>query len=203
VKTEAHSNCVENAPTRRVFSKQIATLLSVLGFSATAFAETAFSGPNSGPNVPHNEDGITHTSEAIHQEVTFNASPARVYDALTDAKQFSRIVQLSAAMRTMSIANKPPEISREPGGDFSAFGGYITGRQIELIPGQRLVQVWRSASWPAGAYSIAHFELSTQGPGTKLVFDHAGFPQGEAEHLAAGWKGNYWEPLTKFLAESR
>jgi hypothetical protein len=35
--------------------------------------------------------------------------------------------------------------------------------------------------------------------GTKIVFDHAGFPRGKAEHLAEGWKMNYWEPLEKFL----
>ena len=52
----------------------------------------------------------------------------------------------------------------------------------------------------AGVYSIVRFELRKEGTGTRLVFDHTGFPVGQAEHLAAGWKGNYWEPLEKFLA---
>jgi hypothetical protein len=34
----------------------------------------------------------------------------------------------------------------------------------------------------------------------KLFFDPGGFPKGDAENLAAAWKGNYWEPLAKFLA---
>jgi hypothetical protein len=38
-----------------------------------------------------------------------------------------------------------------------------------------------------------------QGSDTKLVFDHTGFPKGDAEHLVEGWKTNYWQPLTKFL----
>jgi activator of HSP90 ATPase len=82
---------------------------------------------------------------------------------------------------------------------FSLFGGYITGRQIELVPNLRIVQAWRAGGWDPGHYSIAKFELVEQGSGTKIVFDHTGFPIGQAEHLAEGWKGNYWEPLEKFL----
>jgi len=47
----------------------------------------------------------------------------------------------------------------------------------------------------------AKFELVEEGTSTRLIFDHAGFPQGTAEHLAAGWKENYWEPLAKYLAQ--
>lgn len=186
-----------DCPTRRQFAARAATLLSGLGIARTAFASPrralsiAFLAP----------EEISHSSEAIHQEVTFKATPARVYDALTDAKQFSRVVQLSAAAQSMAIPKDPVEISRELGGAFSAFGGYITGRQIEFVQNQRIIQAWRAASWPAGAYSIARFELSPDGAGTKLVFDHTGFPQGQADHLLAGWKGNYWEPLAKFLAQ--
>jgi activator of HSP90 ATPase len=62
------------------------------------------------------------------------------------------------------------------------------------------VQAWRSEGWAHGDYSIARFVLVEQGTGTKLVFDHTGFPKGEAEHLAAGWKTNYWDPMKTYLA---
>jgi hypothetical protein len=38
------------------------------------------------------------------------------------------------------------------------------------------------------------------GSGTQLTFDHTGFPNGEAEHLAEGWHVNYWEPMMKAMA---
>jgi uncharacterized protein YndB with AHSA1/START domain len=181
---------------RRAFSLQLATLVSGLGLVAAASPATK---ENRLPLVA-DDAGISHSAEAIHQEVNFNAPPARVYDALTDSRQFNRVVQFSAAMQSRSISNKAAEISREAGGAFSVFGGYITGRQIELIPAHRVVQAWRVGAWKPGVYSIARFELATQGSGTKLVLDHTGFPQGQADHLAAGWKGNYWEPLAKVLA---
>jgi uncharacterized protein YndB with AHSA1/START domain len=143
---------------------------------------------------------ISHTAEAIHQEPVFKASRKRVYEALTDAKQFDKVVQLSAAMKSgMAPGGKPTEISPGAGGAFSLFGGYVTGRHIELVPNERIVQAWRAGGWDPGEYSIAKFQFVEQGAGTKIVFDHTGFPKGKAEHLAEGWKINYWEPLEKFL----
>lgn len=147
-------------------------------------------------------DEISHSCEAIHQEVVFKVSRKRVYEALTDAKQFTKVVQLSAAVQSgMVPAGKPVEVSPEVGGAFSAFGGHVTGRHVELVANERIVQAWRAASWGAGQYSIARFELVEQGSGTKVVFDHTGFPQGQAQHLAEGWKGNYWEPLEKYFGQ--
>ena len=177
-----------NTPTRRQAIAGVAAVFGgfVLGpTSVSAGAEAA----------------ISHAAESIHQETIFQASRKRVYEGLTDTKQFEKVVQLSAAMKGgMPPGAGPAEISREAGGAFSLFGGYITGRQIELVPNERIVQAWRAGGWDTGHYSIARFELVGQGSDTKIVFDHTGFPVGQAEHLAEGWKGNYWEPLEKFLA---
>ncbi len=128
-------------------------------------------------------------SQPIRQEVSIPASPKQVYEALTDPKQFSQLA-----------GGAPTEISAESGGPFSCFGGMIEGRNIELVPDQRIVQAWRVRNWPPGLYSIARFELEGEGDGTRLVFEHSGFPEGEREHLASGWHANYWEPLKKHLA---
>jgi uncharacterized protein YndB with AHSA1/START domain len=146
------------------------------------------------------EEEIYRTAEAIHQEPVFKASRKRVYEALTDAKQFDKVIQLSGVVQSMHLGDKPTEISREVGGAFTLFGGYITGRHVELVPNERIVQAWRTGGWNPGVYSIAKFELVEQGSGTKVVFDHTGFPKGEAETLASGWKAHYWEPLEKLLA---
>jgi activator of HSP90 ATPase len=153
--------------------------------------------------LPGGDDSGIHAAESIHQEVYFEVKPKQLYEALTDARQFQQVVQMSAAMKSMSIADKPAEISREAGGAFSLFGGYLTGRQIELIANQRIVQAWRAGSWSPGEYSIAKFELVEQGSGTRLTLDHRGFPDGQAQHLAAGWQVNYWEPLKKYLAPGK
>jgi activator of HSP90 ATPase len=175
-----------NGPTRRQAIAGVAIALGGLALGSTnAWAGT--------------KEGISHTCETIHQEPVFTASRKRVYDALTDAKQFEKVIQLSGVMQTMHLPDKPAEMSREAGGAFNLFGGYITGRQVELVPDERIVQAWRTGGWGPGIYSIAKFELVEQGSGTKIIFDHTGFPQGEAEVLASGWKAHYWNPLEKLL----
>jgi activator of HSP90 ATPase len=145
------------------------------------------------------EEEISHSGEVIHQEPVFKASRKQVYEALTDPRQFDKVTRLSAAMKSMPAGSKPTEISNDPGGAFTLFSGYVVGRQIELVPNERIVQVWRPLSWKPGEYSIVRFDLTEQDSGTKIVFEHKGFPAGQAEHLAAGWKANYWEPLEKYL----
>jgi activator of HSP90 ATPase len=182
-----NSIAVVNAPTRRQWIAGVATAFGGLALGSTeAWAEA--------------EEEISHTAESIHQEAVFKASRKRVYEALTDTKQFDKVIQLSGVMKSMPPGGKPTEISSEVGGAFALFGGYITGRHLELLPNERIVQAWRAGGWDPGDYSIAKFALVEQGSGTKIVFDHTGFPKGKAEHLAAGWKANYWEPLEKFLA---
>ena len=108
----------------------------------------ALGGISLGPTKARAESGddVAHAAESIHQQAFFKASRNRAYDALVDSKQFNRVTQLSAAMKSgMSPAAAPTEIGREAGGAFVLFGGYIVGRQIELVPNERIVQAWRVA----------------------------------------------------------
>src|SRR5713101_6835494 len=70
------------------------------------------------------EEEITRTAESIHQEPVFKASRKRVYEALTDTKQFDKVIQLSGVMKSMPPGGKPTEVSTEVGGAFALFGGY-------------------------------------------------------------------------------
>jgi activator of HSP90 ATPase len=149
---------------------------------------------------PQNELGISHTADSIHQEAFFKIAPDRVYAALTDAKQFDNVFALSDAAKTMKLADNPSVISKQPGGAFALFGGYITGRHVESVENKRLVQAWRSGSWKVGAYSIVTWTFTPTGTGTTLSMDHGGFPTGEAQTLATGWHKNYITPLLKYLS---
>jgi activator of HSP90 ATPase len=124
---------------------------------------------------------------ALHQEVDFTAPPARVYAALLDQAQFSRLTGV------------PGKIERGEGGTFSLFGGAIVGRTIELVDGRRIVQAWRDSGWAPGVYSLVKFELTPRGGGTHLVLDQTGYPQGEFHSLSIGWPAHYWQPMKKFF----
>src|SRR5215813_444342 len=75
-------------------------------------------------------------SITIHQEIEFSATPQQVYEALLGSKKFTE------------FSGRPAEINREVGGAFSLFKGHIIGRNLELVPNQRIVQAWRVVTWP-------------------------------------------------------
>jgi len=172
---------------RRQFSLRMASVGSLVGLSGLISPVSASAAQS---------DEISSNQEAIHQETLFKAAASRVYKALTEAKEFAQITELS-------MPGGAADISGEVGGAFSLFGGHITGRHIELVPNERIVQAWRDGGWAPGVYSIARFELHPSGSETRLIFDHTGFPRGSAAHLAEGWKSHYWEPLAKYLGTSK
>jgi activator of HSP90 ATPase len=82
----------------------------------------------------------------------------------------------------------PAEIDPKEGGAFSLFEGQVVGRNVELLPNQRIVQAWRPAHWDAGRLFRRKVRIETTGsPGALSVLDRAGFPEGDFDHLTEGW----------------
>jgi activator of HSP90 ATPase len=165
---------------RRILAGGAVSLGAIAAGSAVAYAQQAMTEKKS----TGDEAKIT----SLHQEIDLKAEPHRVYTILLDSKQFAAFTGGRAAT-----------IDPTPGGAFKMFGGMIEGRNVELVPDVRIVQAWRPASWDAGVYSIAEFQLKAQAGGTKLILDHKGFPEGDFAHLDPGWHMQYWEPLVKYL----
>ena len=124
----------------------------------------------------------------IRQEVSFSVSPAKVYEALTNSATHSK------------VTGAPADIDAQVGGAWSAYGGKISGQNIELVEGVRIVQTWRAGNWPAGSHTLVRFELSPEGKGTKLTLDHDAVTEEQMPHLDAGWEKMYWEPMRKFFS---
>jgi activator of HSP90 ATPase len=128
------------------------------------------------------------TRTSLHQEIELRAPAQRIFDILLDSKQFA------------AFTGMPATIDPAPGGAFTTFGGMIQGRNVEIIPAQRIVQAWRPTAWDPGVYSVIRFELKPRASETTLLLDHTGFPEGDFDHLDSGWYSRYWNPLKKYLA---
>lgn len=123
----------------------------------------------------------------IKQTVTFKSSPEVLYRTLTNADEFGK------------ATGAPAEIAEGAGGEFSCFGGQITGRHIELVPNRRIVQAWRASPWDDGTYSIVKIDIKESGDSTVVDLEHSGFPDAAAEHLNDGWHKMYWNQLRSYL----
>jgi activator of HSP90 ATPase len=176
---QAHAN----TPTRRQLVSGMAFAFGSLAAGSSLWARTQDPAMKEPPSSPANQ-----SRTSLRNEVEFKAVPQRIYDAILDSKQFA------------AFSDLPATIDAKEGGAFSMFGRLIVGRNVELLPAQRIVQAWRPTHWDAGIYSIVHFELKPQGSGAMLVLDHTGFPEGDYDHLNFGWKSHYWEPLKKYFA---
>ena len=171
-----------HASTRRQVIANVAVALGTLAAGPRLLGSTQQQAMKETPSTTAN---AKRTS--LHLEFDYKASPQRIYEVLLGSKQFT------------AFSGMPAEIDPKEGGAFSMFGGMIIGRNVELIPNQRIVQAWRPTHWDPGVYSIVRFELKTHDAQTMLVLDHTGFPEGEFDHLEWGWHNHYGEPLRKFL----
>jgi len=128
-------------------------------------------------------------TRTIRQTVTVRAPPNDVYDALMTSRGHS------------AFTGAPAHIRPTVGSKFTAWDGYIEGRNLELVRGKKIVQAWkaREENWPPEYYSTVAYELTATPTGTRLRFRHSGVPVEHAGHLAQGWKDHYWAPLKSYL----
>jgi activator of HSP90 ATPase len=125
---------------------------------------------------------------SIHQKAMIPCDPAQVYALLADAGALSALSGLSGTA------------GRSEGEQFVAFDGNVTGRQIELVPGTRIVQAWRFPMWEEGVYSIVAFTLAAAEGGTRLTIDQRGEPEDWHDHLDTNWPTFYLDPLTEHFS---
>jgi len=130
-------------------------------------------------------------TRTIRQVVTFRATPTEVYQTLMTSRGHAGFTGASA------------RVSPRVGGKFMAWGGYIHGTNLTLVPGRTIIQAWRPSdpTWPEDYYSKVRFDLRVTRGGTRLTFTHSGVPSEHVGHLATGWKHSYWDPLRKYFAK--
>ena len=126
-------------------------------------------------------------SKLIRQSVTFKATPHEVYEAILDSRKHARFTQA------------PARLSRKVGGAFSAYGDYITGANLELVPDEKIVQAWHASEWPDGHLSRVTFKFTPVPGGTRLNFTHSGVPDKFVADIRQGWIDNYWAPMKAML----
>ena len=95
-------------------------------------------------------------------------------------------------------------IDPELGGIFDVWDGYITGKTLELEPGRRILQSWRTTEFPPGSPdSTLEVVIDSKRGGTQLTLNHTDIPDGQAEMYAQGWKEYYFEPMLEYFQHEK
>ena len=111
----------------------------------------------------------------IEQSIVIDASPERVWQALTgEIASWWSAPYLRDSSRAKGLTMEPYVGGRlmEPWDEKGA--GYLLGHIVEWLPPERLACTWMEKSW-SGISTLVSFELTPSGKSTHLHLLHQGF----------------------------
>ena len=115
------------------------------------------------------------------------APTEKLYNAWLDSNEHARMTGGSA------------QVSAEVGAEFSAWDGYISGRNLELEPGNRILQAWRTSEFnESDPDSSLEILFEQQGDATRITLRHSGLPEHGMQY-EQGWVDNYFEPMKRYF----
>lgn len=116
-----------------------------------------------------------------------HAEPKDVYNALTN-KDMIEIWTGEAA-----------EMEEVAGSEFSMWDGSITGRNLEFVKDQMIVQEWHFGDQQEP--SVVTIRLHPHKNGTSMEVRHVNIPDEAYENIAEGWTEDYFFALNKLFEE--
>ena len=126
---------------------------------------------------------------SITQTVQLPVKPVEVYDALVNPLKHAEFTGAAATG------------DASPGGEFTAWDGYIHGTYLELERARRIVQHWSTAEWPEGyPPSRLEFHFALKNGGTEVTMVQTEVPVSQAAAYEKGWHDYYWKPLAEYFS---
>ena len=121
-----------------------------------------------------------------------DAPPQAIYDAWLDSRAHGAMTGSKATQ------------SRAVGDTVTAWDGYITGRNVRLVPGKLIVQTWRTTRFTdAHGDSTISVDLAPANGGTCITLTHADVPDGQTSYEEGGWQKSYFEPMQRYFAKAQ
>jgi activator of HSP90 ATPase len=131
-------------------------------------------------------------TKPIVQCVTFEASPAELFQMYIDSRKHS------AATGSKAV------VSSKVGAKFTAFEGTLSGRNLVVVPNRMIVQAWRASHWrKTDLDSILTLTFSKAAAGGRVDLVHVGVPQHDHNGVRLGWPKYYWKPWRSYLKKQK
>jgi activator of HSP90 ATPase len=126
--------------------------------------------------------------ESLKMSITLPLPAEKLYEAWLNSKEHSAFTGTEA------------KASARVSGKFTAWDGYITGKNLELVHNKKIVQSWRTSEFPENAPdSILEVTFEEKNAKTKLSLYHHGLQKGDAKKYTSGWKDFYFEPMKEYF----
>ncbi len=123
-------------------------------------------------------------------EARIPASPREVYDSWLDGE------------RHRAMTGGDAQASAIEGVEFTAWDGYISGKNLELTPAVRIVQSWRTTEFgPDDGDSRVEITLRDVDGECELTLWHSDVPHGQPDY-EQGWTDHYFTPMKSHFGSS-
>jgi len=128
-------------------------------------------------------------SSTIQQTVTLPAGAERLFEMYLDPVAHA------------AFTGAPVTIGAQPGSEFRAFNGALSGRMLYTVPGRLIVQAWRSTAFRKGDVdSTLILRFTPKGRRGRIDLVHVNVPDHDYRGVNKGWKRYYWKPWRKYLS---
>jgi uncharacterized protein YndB with AHSA1/START domain len=128
----------------------------------------------------------------IQLAVSLPASPNRLFEMYLDPVEHA------------AFTGAPVTISNQPGAEFSAFDGVLTGTILQTIPNRLVVQSWRSPHWGSADLDstlvLAFLPVAdADGDAGRIELTHVNVIDTDFAGVSQGWEKYYWAPWRAYL----
>lgn len=132
---------------------------------------------------------VNHSGVTFSITEVFSTSPEVLFDAWLDSESHS------------SMTGSKSQVSNREGEDFSAWDGYIKGKNLELQRPFRILQTWRTADFvDSEPDSILEITFSMVEDRTKVTIQHSELPEHGTQYQQ-GWVEAYFNPMKNYFPD--
>ena len=125
--------------------------------------------------------------ESCHIKAVFNTDSKTLYDSWLSVEGHTAMTGGEATC------------SDRVGDSFIAWDGYIWGKNLELIPHQKIVQSWRTTEFSEkDEDSRVEIRLQKVSEGTQFEIIHTNIPSGQTQY-EQGWIDHYINPMKDYF----
>jgi activator of HSP90 ATPase len=121
----------------------------------------------------------------IHKYYTLKASPADVYNALTNKNMLEIWTGESAVFEAVA------------GTEFSLWDGSITGRNLEFEKDRKIVQKWYFDGQEED--SVVTFLIHFHKKGASVELTHTNIPDDAFDNISEGWNEDFFGALSELF----
>jgi len=122
-------------------------------------------------------------------KTSFNTTAKKIYETWLSSEGHTKMTGGSAI------------ISDKIRDEFTAWDGYIEGKNIDLEPNKRIFQTWRTSQFNETEEDSQIEVLLNEVDGkTELTLTHTNLSE-SGEHYKQGWEDHYFEPMREYFSE--